>query len=329
LRGIGVKTVAALVKELFLSTNKKIKAVCSSKESRENSVHRGDEAHADDDHDNEESDNETVVTELHPLGRLIQRLLAVTWDAPTMTLADRLRYEKDFLAAVLAYRHAIVYDPMQGKCCHLLPLDRPDVELVDHLPYRELLLLNDPTAARQRQSIVGTILPRDVATYIAEGWICPKRMTLRPTIANGTAVAAAAVAAAGDTNAALAATTASTPPSVVAALQAFKDSSTNGDTCADGPRHRHRRQQQHDGEDDNEGATTRMLVDDERRGLDWARAGVAAAMTTTMAPELNQNEEDTSSDELNQPETQQMEEDNDRRQSDDEDDDLAMETQER
>jgi 5'-3' exonuclease len=307
LAGIGVKTVAALVRELFLTTTK-------VKTKTKHGIAK------DDNCDDEDRDDDEVEQLDHPLGRLIQRLLTMTWDK-TMTVAEKLQYEEDFIAAVFTYRHSIVYDPLQAKCCHLFPLDdhtTPDVELVDHRPYRELLLSHTAEARQRRREIIGPMLPPDLATYIAEGWICPKRMTLRPIPLSATG----------------ATTTTSDvpPPGVVAALQAYRNSNSGSPL-----------RRQDGGNDDDE---TAMVVAD---GATTMTADTA--MTALTAPQQNDYREDNNQHDdeagrgsscgdapMEPPGTQLMVDDGQQQQSeeqeeildaDEDDDDNVMETQER
>jgi 5'-3' exonuclease len=148
LPGIGVKTVSTAMSELFLRKTK------------------------------------PEVDAQHPLGRMVQRMIEHCWESKTMSMNDKLQYERDFIAAVFTYRHAIVYDPKRGKCCNMTPLNRPDIELVGYAPYQELLA----NANHQHDSVIGKSLPPDIATFIAEGWICPRRMILRQAKATPDAV---------------------------------------------------------------------------------------------------------------------------------------------
>jgi 5'-3' exonuclease len=253
LTGIGVKTVAALVRELFLTTTK----VKTTKHG------------AAKDYDDEDRDDDDETEQLqHPLGRLIQRLLTMTWENKTITLAEKFQYEMDFLAAVFTYRHSIVYDPLQAKCCHLFPLDdhtTPDVELVDYRPYRDLLLSHTDEARQRRREIIGPMLPPDLATYIAEGWICPKRMALRPIPATTTATTT---------------TSDVPPPGVVAALQAYHNNNSGSPL-----------RRQDGGNDDDE--TTMMVVAD---GATTTTATTTNAATTGMTALHHDHRDDTHHD---------------------------------
>jgi 5'-3' exonuclease len=229
LAGIGVKTVATFMREFFLSQTAKQQQHHSSPQKRSGDHHPTDAVVAgDDDEDDECEEEEEEAVELHPLGRLIQRLMAVSWDAKTMSLLDKMQYERDFIAAVFMYRHSLVYDPIRGRCCHLIPLDQPDVELIDYLPYREFVEQQyhheqwiGKTWPHHHEQWIGKTWPREMATYIAEGWICPKRMALRSTGNHHD-----------DDNATTTTATATTTPMMIPdcvrkALQAYNDSTNN------------------------------------------------------------------------------------------------------
>jgi 5'-3' exonuclease len=226
LAGIGVKTVATFMREFFLPTTAKQQHHHSSPQKRSGDHHHTDAVVAgDDDEDDEWEEEEEEAVELHPLGRLIQRLMAVSWDAKTMSLSDKMQYERDFIAAVFMYRHSLVYDPIRGRCCHLIPLERPDVELIDYLPYREFVEQQyhheqwiGKAWQHHHEQWIGKTWSREMATYIAEGWICPKRMALRSTGKNHYD---------DDATTTTATTTMMIPDCVRKALQAYNDSTNN------------------------------------------------------------------------------------------------------
>ena len=106
-----------------------------------------------------------------PLTVVFERLFATCWEAERLTTQEKVQYQASFLAALLSYRHPVVYDPVRQVCCYMQA--EGDPELMSHQPYADLL--EDEIA---RESIVGTLAPSPLAAFIAEGWISPK--TLEP-----------------------------------------------------------------------------------------------------------------------------------------------------
>ena len=86
----------------------------------------------------------------------------------------KAEYEASFLAALLMYRHPMIYDPFLKRC--VLFRDPPhcsDPELMDYEPYAELC-----SNVERREQILGTCYGPITSTHIAEGWISPR--TKRP-----------------------------------------------------------------------------------------------------------------------------------------------------
>jgi 5'-3' exonuclease len=119
----------------------------------------------------------TKSCELSPLERLLKLLLHSTWDRDNLTADERDCFERDFVAAVFMYRHATIFDPVHMCCRPMIPLDEADVELTSYGHYAAILR----NESRIR-SIVGKPFPAKIATYIAEGWICPKSMCIRKNV---------------------------------------------------------------------------------------------------------------------------------------------------
>jgi 5'-3' exonuclease len=114
------------------------------------------------------------IDESSPLERLFALLFQTTWRRSSLTDQDKAIFKQDFLAAVLMFRHAIVYDPVQACCRSLLLDEEADSELTAYLPFAELL--RDPI---RRARITGRGYPPLIATHMAEGWICAKTMRAR------------------------------------------------------------------------------------------------------------------------------------------------------
>lgn len=83
-------------------------------------------------------------------------------------------YEASFLAALLMYRHPMIYEPFLGKCVLLRnPPHGSDPELMDYKPYADLC-----SDVRRREQILGKCHGPITSTRIAEGWVNPR--TKRP-----------------------------------------------------------------------------------------------------------------------------------------------------
>lgn len=112
-----------------------------------------------------------------PLERLLDKLLQSTWDRGKLANDAIVNFKRDFLAALLMFRHNIVYDPVMSCCRSMLRPEEIDPELVSYEPYAELV--RDET---RRAEIVGKVIPSPIATHVAEGWIRPKSMQLRKNV---------------------------------------------------------------------------------------------------------------------------------------------------
>lgn len=110
-----------------------------------------------------------------------------------LTDAFKEAYEHDFMAALLMFRHPVVYDPVRGRCVSVgcpsgadncrenensdddgVGSGGGDPELTAYEPYRTLC-----RDAAKRYALVGSLIePPALATRVAEGWVSPK--TLQP-----------------------------------------------------------------------------------------------------------------------------------------------------
>jgi 5'-3' exonuclease len=109
-----------------------------------------------------------------PLERLLKSLLDATWDRSTLTEDERIDFQRDFLAAVFMYRHAMVFDPIEVGCRSMIPLSQAEVELASYGPYAAILR-NEYRVSQ----IIGRSFPPQIASHIAEGWVCPKSLSIR------------------------------------------------------------------------------------------------------------------------------------------------------
>ena len=116
------------------------------------------------------------MSECSPLEKLMNSLFKSTWDRMKLTDDDKDVFERDFLAAIVMYRHAMIFDPINGCCRPMIPFCDADKELTLYGPYTAILR-NEIRAV----SIIGRPFPPLIASYIAEGWICPKSFRLRNT----------------------------------------------------------------------------------------------------------------------------------------------------
>ena len=116
------------------------------------------------------------ASEGSPLERLMTLLFKSTWDRSKLTDDDKDEYERDFLAAIFMYRHAMIFDPIEVQCKPMIAFCDADQDLVSYGPYAAILR-NEIRAS----SIIGRSFPPIIASHIAEGWICPKSLRLRKT----------------------------------------------------------------------------------------------------------------------------------------------------
>lgn len=88
---------------------------------------------------------------------------------------DKETYKTKFLNALVAYRHPVIFDPVEQCCCiHGIRegnvVSETEAELLTHAPYAELV-----QDARRRERIIGTIIdPPLLSILIAEGYVCPR-----------------------------------------------------------------------------------------------------------------------------------------------------------
>jgi 5'-3' exonuclease len=111
-----------------------------------------------------------------PLEDVFLKLFERTWESE-LSGEYKENYRKAFLAALLCYRHPVVYDPTRA-CCITMgdgAEQGGDPELSVHKPYAELL-----SNVKERERIVGSVVASPLATYIAEGWISAR--TYQPLV---------------------------------------------------------------------------------------------------------------------------------------------------
>ena len=107
-----------------------------------------------------------------PLAKIFEMLYSRT--NQTFTADEKEDYEYSFLAALLMYRHPVIFDPLQAKC--VLLRDPPfgsDLELMEYEPYRNLC-----HNKQKQEEILGELFPTELQSMIAEGYVDPR--TMRP-----------------------------------------------------------------------------------------------------------------------------------------------------
>jgi exonuclease 1 len=123
---------------------------------------------------------EIVVTAFHsskqdtrpPLAKVFEMLYSRT--NQTFTADEKEDYEYSFLAALLMFRHPVIFDPLKAKC--VLLRDPPfgsDLELMEYEPYRYLC-----HNQQKQEEILGELFPTELQSMIAEGYVDPR--TMRP-----------------------------------------------------------------------------------------------------------------------------------------------------
>lgn len=114
-----------------------------------------------------------------PLAVLLKKLFESSFASGSMSDAEKTVYTTSFLKALFMFRHAIVYNPRQGRFCPLTPFEQADPEFLSFPEYAEMV-----KDTKSHSAIIGESLgDSSVETYIAEGWICPRSKTLRPNSA--------------------------------------------------------------------------------------------------------------------------------------------------
>jgi 5'-3' exonuclease len=87
-------------------------------------------------------------------------------------LERQAEYKKNFLAALLIYRHPIVYNPFRQRCVVAFR-GQGDPELISYEPYANLL-----EDDKRLQEICGNFVEPPMATFIAEGWVSARSQKL-------------------------------------------------------------------------------------------------------------------------------------------------------
>ena len=111
-----------------------------------------------------------------PLVKVFEQLYSHS--SQILTAQEKVEYESCFLAAVLMFRHPIVFDPIRAKC--VLFRDPPfgsDFELMEYEPYRQLC-----SDQRKQEEILGKIFPTELQSMIAEGYVDPRTLRLFPNV---------------------------------------------------------------------------------------------------------------------------------------------------
>ena len=108
--------------------------------------------------------------------KIVFQLLYRQTSEKDLTDEFQKEYEASFLAALLMYRHPMIYDLSLGKCVLFWnPPHCSDPELMDYEPYAELC-----TNVERREQILRTCHGSIVSMHIAEGWINPRTTTRLP-----------------------------------------------------------------------------------------------------------------------------------------------------
>ncbi|CAB9529079.1 Exonuclease 1 [Seminavis robusta] len=115
-----------------------------------------------------------IKDELSPLDVVFQQLFQRTYDRNIYAGNDNLqkKYKEGFLAALVLYRHPIVYNPFK-QTCEIAHLDTFDPELMSYDSYRNLL-----EDEERLKNILGEIIEAPMATFIAEGWVSSRSKRL-------------------------------------------------------------------------------------------------------------------------------------------------------
>lgn len=96
-----------------------------------------------------------------------------------LTTQEKEDYESCFLAAVLMFRHPVVFDPVRAKCVLFRnPPFGSDFELMEYEPYRQLC-----SDQRKQEEILGKFFPLELQSMIAEGYVDPRTLRLFPNMA--------------------------------------------------------------------------------------------------------------------------------------------------
>ncbi|KAL7571553.1 hypothetical protein ACA910_020970 [Epithemia clementina (nom. ined.)] len=178
LPGIGIKTANVIVRQAFAQYFE------SQKQKQQNQQQQQPSSQ-------EQSQSSSPVP---PLQYVLHRLYQETRDKVSLTAAFKNDFERNFLAAVAMFRHAVVFDPFVGQCV-IRNFHCPDPELVLYPPYAAVV-----HSKAALEAVVGTVPPPVVACHVAEGWIHLQTQQLRgmslmtsndnENEENGTAIAA-------------------------------------------------------------------------------------------------------------------------------------------
>jgi 5'-3' exonuclease len=116
--------------------------------------------------------NPSKVKHRPPLELFFEQIYQLAWDRRRLTEESKEDYERDFLGALLTFRHPVIFNPITARCEHFR--SEGDPELMLYPPYANLF--GDMVA---RSALVGRLRPSPLACYVSEGWLNPRTLEKR------------------------------------------------------------------------------------------------------------------------------------------------------
>ncbi len=117
------------------------------------------------------SDESKFSAQKTNLEKVFKGLFARSFE--TLSQDEKAKYRDKFIKALVMFRHPVVFDPIIKKCV-FANIQCPDEILMEYEPYADIVTNN-----QSLQQIVGEILPSEMAIYVGEGWVNPKKFELR------------------------------------------------------------------------------------------------------------------------------------------------------
>mmetsp|Transcript_28321 Transcript_28321/g.35009 ORF Transcript_28321/g.35009 Transcript_28321/m.35009 type:complete len:565 (+) Transcript_28321:50-1744(+) len=90
----------------------------------------------------------------------------------TLSATEKNVYIKNFLSALIMFRHPIVFNPISASCM-TLNIDNPDNDLMEFEPYATII-----NNKEELEKIAGKKYCKKMSIYVAEGWVNPKTWSL-------------------------------------------------------------------------------------------------------------------------------------------------------
>jgi 5'-3' exonuclease len=120
------------------------------------------------------ADGDTGISDL--FNAYFHLLFENAWNKDKHKERFQVKYIKDFIAGLISYRYAVVYDPITKECVHLHDpryVSMPHLDVYTNYPIPDLgqYYVDCVNLPRRRTKLTGALIESPVASFIAQGWI--------------------------------------------------------------------------------------------------------------------------------------------------------------